>query len=337
MVDKNTDFFKIADNFAKTANTPSIQIITSDLDFRPKVSIVVPTFKRAALLKETIDSAINQKGYENYDIIVVDNDPERGCETEQLMHSYSSKRISYYKNSENIGMSGNWNRLFELAAGDYVAMLHDDDLILPNFLKEGMEILDKNNTIDLLKPQFYLFYDDLSKVDVESLPSKSNKLIRISSFSFYQGCTIGAPTGMFFKKQAVLKIGGFNQDFYPSLDYCFLVLFAKYFNVYLYDKYLALYRIGVNESLNVNTMDGSMITDFFLKSQIFKTNGVPDYIARNYLRYVVQNDATKITITGGEYNFDIKRLGIKPIDRNVGKFLEFVLRAINKLNNIVNY
>ena len=63
IVDKNTDFFQIVDNFAKTKNIKSICIIDTKLDFVPKITIAIPTFKRADLLKEAINSALNQIDY----------------------------------------------------------------------------------------------------------------------------------------------------------------------------------------------------------------------------------------------------------------------------------
>jgi len=152
MIDQHTDFFEYVDNFAKTAHIPSIPIFESNLDYIPDITIAIPTYKRADLLKEAIDSAINQIDYTNYDIIVVDNNPERGCETEKLMMTYSNNpMISYYKNADNLGMVGNWNRLFTLAKGKYVVMLHDDDLLLPTFLSECVKLAKRLNA-DLIRP-----------------------------------------------------------------------------------------------------------------------------------------------------------------------------------------
>lgn len=336
MVDKDTDFFKITNNFAKTAAIPSIQIIKSNLDFKPKVTIAIPTYRRANLLKETIDSAISQKEFEYYDIVVVDNDPERGCKSEELILSYNEKRISYYKNSENIGMAGNWNRLFELAVGDYVVMLHDDDLLLPNFLAEGMEILDSNRTIDLLKPQFYQFTTDSKDINYDKIPKLDNKLSKIDSVSFYQGCFIGAPTGIFFRKESVFKIGGYNQEFFPSLDYCFYALFSDNFNVFFYRKNLSLYRIGANESLNINTLKGFVISDYFLIKQILKNYGVPNQITKNYLRIrtgdVVNTYKNNLN---SEFTFDFDLIGIKPINNYLGKIYVYTLRLFFVILNFV--
>ena len=110
-------------------------IYTSKVE-NPEITIAIPTYKRPNLLLEAISSAINQETSVKYDIIVVDNNPGRGDETEQLMEKFrDSLLVSYYKNSSNLGMVGNWNQLFSIAKGQWVAMLHDDDLLYPNYIK----------------------------------------------------------------------------------------------------------------------------------------------------------------------------------------------------------
>ena len=50
MIDKNTDFFKYVDNFAKIEHIPSVTIFESSLDYIPKITIAIPTYKRVDLL-----------------------------------------------------------------------------------------------------------------------------------------------------------------------------------------------------------------------------------------------------------------------------------------------
>ena len=298
MIDNNTDFLKITNNFIKTARVLSNQIIKSNLYFKPKVTIAIPTYKRAALLKEAIDSVINQKDYEFYDIIVVDNDPERGCETEKLLLSYKDKRISYYKNSENIGMAGNWNRLFELAIGDYVLMLHDDDLILSSFLSECMRFVDNKRDVGIVRPYSQLFNNALSHDQILQFEKDSiiirgrkwrGKFKRIFDIDNCLSFALGTPSGCIFNKKSVLDIGGYNVDFYPSLDYCFALLFSCHYKVYVLKKTLTLYRWGENESLNISTRKSFVTDAYYLRKFIFKKYGLPKYIADRYLYCFIDN------------------------------------------------
>lgn len=91
------------------------------------------------MLEEALLSAINQNSVNfDYEIIVVDNEPYKngGTETSNLMEKYKDiPNFIYYRNEENLGMFGNWNRCIELARGEWVTLLHDDDLLIPNYLK----------------------------------------------------------------------------------------------------------------------------------------------------------------------------------------------------------
>lgn len=104
---------------------------------RPLVTIGIPTYNRAGqFLKTTLESALAQD-YEHIEIIVSDN-----CstdETPELIRSYSNSRLTYFRQEENLGQRGNMNFLVEKAGGDYFLMLHDDDIIDPDFIGTCMK------------------------------------------------------------------------------------------------------------------------------------------------------------------------------------------------------
>lgn len=333
IVDKNTDFFQIVDNFAKTKNIESICIIDTKLEFVPKITIAIPTFKRAHLLKEAIDSALNQADFSDYDCIVVDNDPERNCETEKLMNTYSNPRLGYYKNAENLQMSGNWNRAFELAQGEYLVLLHDDDLILKSFLCDCAKILDKKKNIGILKPMAYsLASEDIHLEKLNNNAAVSIETIqRLYDFSNFSDFKLGAPTGIIYKKIDVIKLGGFNQDFFPVMDFCFAVVFSQKKEVYLYHKYLSVYRVSDNESLKLSCLIPSFEYSFFITKNILKKYKIPAVIIYWFLgcKFFLSMDAYKSF--NKEFHYDIESLGLK--EPSNLKILGF--RAVTRFVNTV--
>lgn len=67
----------------------------------------------------------------------------------------------------------------------------------------------------------------------------------------------GAPTcGSIFRKELMIKEGGFNDELYPSSDWFFLCKFNKKYKVYKSVDVLGFYRVFENESLNPNTVHG---------------------------------------------------------------------------------
>ena len=67
---------------------------------KPLVSILIPTFNRAMLLKRAVESVLKQD-YPNIEIIISDNASEDN--TTDIVNSFSSEKIKYIKREKNIG------------------------------------------------------------------------------------------------------------------------------------------------------------------------------------------------------------------------------------------
>ena len=324
MVDQSTDFFKITDNFKEHAGTPSVLISASKQDFIPKVSIVIPTYKRTELLKEALDSALNQVGYDNYDIIIAHDDPQRGCATEKLLSTYSDKRISYYKNAATLTMVGNMNRCFELTKAEWVVMLHDDDLLLPDFLSECMKFVEQFPDTGILKPGQYELHNN------EPLPefSNSEKINRVFEVDHCLGNIIASPSGALFNKQKVVSVGGFNPQFYPQFDFVFMVLFSYYYKIYKMSRVLSVYRWIQNESLLTATLKGFVTHDYYLYSYLYKRFKIPSKLASNILSIKFNGIEKEYKKINADFSFDVTSLGVKPINAGTARLSYYLLRAI---------
>jgi len=334
IIDQNTNFFQITDNFAKTAHIPSIHIFESKIDFAPKVTIAIPTYKRAELLKEALDSAINQIGYSEYDIIVVDNNPERCCETEIMMLSYQNPKLSYYKNTDNLGMAGNWNRCFELSKGEYVVMLHDDDLLLPSFIAKCIKILEFKQNTAILKPLAINWISDIQEISLTEFSYKdSNKIQRLYDISNFSTYWLGPPSGCVFRRKNVFDLGGFNQDFYPYMDFCYTVICCQKYPVFLYHNRLSVYRIMANDSLNLSTLLSSFEGVYFLRRKILRKYKIPNRIIDYYLGYNLSASINNYKNLNSEFKYDIKDLGL----RVPTKFESIIYFNIVRVLNILVY
>lgn len=101
------------------------------------MTIAIPTYNRADnFLRDCLESVLNQT-YNNLEIIVSDNDSQDN--TEEVVLGYNDQRIRYIKQQENLGPIKNTNYCLEAATGTYFQMLHDDDMIDPEFIEKCME------------------------------------------------------------------------------------------------------------------------------------------------------------------------------------------------------
>jgi len=96
----------------------------------PLVSICIPTYNRAGMIRTAIESALAQT-YGNIEVIVVDNASTDS--TEEVVKGIHDGRLQYHRNPVNLGLFGNFNRCIELAHGEYIHILHSDDSIDPGF------------------------------------------------------------------------------------------------------------------------------------------------------------------------------------------------------------
>jgi len=124
----------------------------------PLVSILIPVYNREKLVKEAIESAINQT-YKNIEIIVVDN--KSTDNTWEILKEYTSKdkRIKIYQNESNIGPVLNWKRCIELARGEYSKILWSDDLIADTFIEKTLPYLIKYQDVGFTYTPAYIFND----------------------------------------------------------------------------------------------------------------------------------------------------------------------------------
>jgi len=103
----------------------------------PTVSIAIATYNRAHLLKRAIQSILNQT-YQDFEIIVVDDGSTEN--TEEVVKSFTDKRIRFIKHKENKGLSATRNTGIKAARGKYVAFQDDDDEWLPEKLEKQMNV-----------------------------------------------------------------------------------------------------------------------------------------------------------------------------------------------------
>lgn len=91
-----------------------------------------------ATLHDALESLAAQT-FEDFEVIICDNDSSDG--TEAIGRSWAERdfRFRYFRNAQNLGAAGNFNRAFELSRGDYFKWLAADDTLEPEYLRVCLE------------------------------------------------------------------------------------------------------------------------------------------------------------------------------------------------------
>lgn len=124
-----------------------------------RVSIGLPVYNGEPFLQQALISLLRQT-YKNFELIISDNASTDN--TEQICRTYAARdpRIRYYRNNRNRGASWNFNRVFELAGGEYFKWAAHDDLCAPGFLRVCVSAMDHD-------PGIVLCYSWTRMVDAE--------------------------------------------------------------------------------------------------------------------------------------------------------------------------
>jgi glycosyltransferase involved in cell wall biosynthesis len=192
----------------------------------PLVTIAIPTYNRAnGFLKQALQSAVNQT-YRHLEIIVSDNCSKD--HTEMLVKTFDDPRIRYIKHPTNIGASNNFNFCVNEAKGIYFCMLHDDDLIDPDFIEMCIASLKGNFDVGIVFTGNRVI-DEHSNIKHQTINNCGGLSAEDFLLSWFNG-----KVGLYFcstlyHTEKLKKIGGLNSKTNLMQDAVADILLAWYY------------------------------------------------------------------------------------------------------------
>ncbi len=112
-----------------------------NLNSEKLVSIACRVYNAENTIQELIKS-VEAQTYQNWELIIVDDNSTD--KSQEIIKSYTDKRIKYYRNDSNIGIISNLNKVLSLCEGDYISILDGDDFYHPKKLEEQVKFLNDN-------------------------------------------------------------------------------------------------------------------------------------------------------------------------------------------------
>ena len=217
----------------------------------PLVSVIITTYKRTDLLRRSLSSVLNQS-YSNLQIIIVNDDPSI-VYTSQQGGVWSDSRIQYINHSVNQGVSSARNSGLEVAIGEYICFLDDDDIWLPSKVDAQLsELAHSNEHVGFSYCWAYIL--DSSHHITSSL--SPNLYGNIFDQMLLRQCIPNISTIMI--KASVLKlVSGFEVDLQRGNDSDFLRKLSYYFHVVPTKQYLVYYNDShLHERITNSSMSG---------------------------------------------------------------------------------
>jgi len=201
-----------------------------------KVSVIIPTYNREQLLKETINAIQNQT-FKDFEIIIVDNYSKDN--TKKLVDSYKDQRLSYFKNQNNGIVAVNRNFGIKKSKGEYIAFCDDDDLWLPDKLEKQLMEFTSDKKLGLVCTNGFSF----SEVGIHKrLLKPKDKFISFKQLLFEN--TIVSCSVM-VKNKVLKDVGLFDEshDVLTGEDYELWLRVANKYKIKQIGDFLVKYRV----------------------------------------------------------------------------------------------
>lgn len=209
-----------------------------------KISTIIPTYNRKALLAEAVESWNVQK-YVNKELIIIDDASKPPYGDEYLKY----KNVKVFHHLENHGVASAMNHGIKEARGEIIHILQDDDLYYDEF------VLLKMSDYFQIDKQVEVLWGGVIEIDNTGKKIKEIKSPAITPFDIWNDDYINL-CSMFWKKSIHDKIGYFSDDLISNEDWEFEIKCLMECICYNVKSYIIQYRrhIGNKSTRNAGKM-----------------------------------------------------------------------------------
>ncbi|TYA58294.1 glycosyltransferase family 2 protein [Formosa maritima] len=303
----------------------------------PLFSIIIPLFNKEDYIKNTLLSVLNQT-FNDFEIIVV-NDGSTDNSL-NIVESISDSRILIFS-IENSGVSAARNFGIQKASGKYLAFLDADDFWEATFLEHIYKLITKYPQEQIfasalkIKTKKGIYFATYSKLDL-----KTNQEGVLNYFQYSLDHSILHCASSIFNKEAVMKIGAFNETLSTSEDTDYWIRAGLNYSVVFLNIPLATHQV-VNNGLTKSNRKRFKSIDYSKYNSLNASDYFHEYINKNRfssaLKYKLLGDyesSKKLTekIDFSKLNFKQKALLNMPLS-----ITKIVVSIYNKFTYKKNY
>ncbi len=167
----------------------------------PKVSVIMGVYNSAKKLTTAIESISNQT-FTDWELVVFDDGSTDN--SMELLEELASKdnRINIYQNPKNLGLAITLNNCLNVARGDYIARMDDDDISHPERFEKQVAFLD-------MHPEYALVGTNRNMYDDNGIWGSDINEGERTKLDIYLGRTFTHPSVM-MRKEAILDVRGYT-------------------------------------------------------------------------------------------------------------------------------
>lgn len=223
------------------------------------VSIIIPTYNRADLIGETLDSILAQT-YKNWECIVVDDHSSDNTQAVVSQFTNKDSRIQYHIRPGNRPKGANScrNYGFELSKGEFINWFDSDDLMHPDFIELKLDCIKEHNTDFVISKTLGFAHPKTQDIKEDYSEFYTYKHYPVTHYN-YVSQLVNWLTYDFFCKRALVADLRFNEHLKSAQEYNFFAKVSlKSINYGLIDEVLTLRRLHsdtITQAKNENRLE----------------------------------------------------------------------------------
>ena len=227
---------------------------------RPFWSVMIPTYHCADYLRHTLRSVLAQAPAADEMQIEVVDDASFRDDPEAVVREVGAGRVSFFRQPANAGPQGTFTTCVERAQGEWVHILHGDDMVRPGFYEAVRRGADSDPTIHaafcrVIRIDERNGWIDLSQREAATAGVLPDLIERLAI------CNLIMFPSIAVKRRAYEQLGGFHPDLFHSADWDMWKRIATRFPVWYDPEPLALYRIHRGSDTSRLMQTGANIRD----------------------------------------------------------------------------
>ncbi|WP_052705039.1 glycosyltransferase family 2 protein [Flavobacterium sp. 316] len=297
----------------------------------PLISVVIPLYNKDLIIKETLDSVLNQS-FTDYEVIIVNDGSTDN--SKKIVTTFSDNRIFLF-NQSNKGAASARNLGIEKANGELIAFLDADDYWFPNHLEELVKLYYRfpncgsycsrykiQNTKENFKnPYFKEISDNFYGI----IPNYFR-----SNYPFKINITLN----QVIPKKILLEIGGFSKEITNGQDLELWTKIAIKYPIALHNKTTAIYNYYVPNSLSKKDIKQMKLMNFNqFRSEEIKNKDLKKFLDLHRIFYAIHYKMAKENKLVNFYLGDVKRSNIPLKTKILFLLPSFLLRKLLKLKH----
>jgi glycosyltransferase involved in cell wall biosynthesis len=211
---------------------------------RPRVSVVLPTHNRVALLERAVESVLGQTTAD-IELIIVDDVSQDGTGAYLATLGKRDSRVRAVRTAAAKGGAGARNEGLRFCRGEWTAFLDDDDQWLPTKLQRQLELLSANPSAVACSCGY-----------VRCLPSGASKDVQVVAEATLQqlleGSVLGSASLCMCSTRVLMEIGGFDPTLRSAQDMDLWIRLRQRGEIVACREFLVLYQVHTGPRISTD-------------------------------------------------------------------------------------